>query len=403
MGILQKLLGRRGDEPAKESHAEPENSQPEGTLVDQSSGDRPSSSVLGDAAPLPEESPAAQPESPRTDDPSPGDATVSTVSETASATPEAAMPTAEHPAPTGDEPNELTTASTVSDSSAPAAADTETAQVTQDNYFVPERPRRELLTLEPPPPPEDGLRSSNTAALPMDVAGSPRAALRDAGITVPHMQKIVQRGDVQLWAFGVRASEALGWWLQARQVHDKTGWLPVLLGSADDWLDNGESVLHEGEDEMSRLSELNVSSVLADKAAEAGEPPRGVPILPTRGDSDFAVPKTDGLLGLVQAEHGWEIPALLPWKGSTNWELYGAEHAAVLRSWHERYEVELVSMTWDILELYVPNPPTADEDVLTAASEVHAYCPDLLAAGVPTLDDLAIHMIRSRAWYFRWT
>ncbi|MFD0557964.1 uncharacterized protein DUF4253 [Stackebrandtia endophytica] len=386
MGILQKLLGRRGDEPAKESHAEREPNQPEGTPLDPPTGDRPSSSVLGDAAPLPEETRAVQPESSLPDASSPP-----------------APNSSETVAPSDGEPRESTIASTVSDQTTPAASDTETAQVTQDNYFVPERPRRELLTLEPPPPPEDGLRTGNTAALPLDVAGSPRAALRDAGITVPHMQKIVQRGDVQLWAFGVRASEALGWWLQARQVHDKTGWLPVLLGSADDWLDNGESVLHEGEDELSRLGELDAGSLLADKAAEAGEPPRGVPILPTRGDSDFAVPKTDGLLGLVQADYGWQIPALLPWKGSTNWELYGAEHAAVLRSWHERYEVELVSMTWDILELYVPNPPTADEDVLTAASEVHAYCPDLLAAGVPTLDDLAVHMIRSRAWYFRWT
>ena len=226
--------------------------------------------------------------------------------------------------------------------------------------------------------------------------------MRDADVSVPHMQKIVQRGDVQLWAFGVRASEALGWWLQIRQVHEQTGWLPVLLGSPDDWLDNGEGVLHEGEDELARLDEVDAKTILEDKAAEAGEPPRGVPILPTRGDSDFAVPKSDGLLGLVQAEHGWQIPALLPWKGSTNWELYGAEHAAVLRAWHEQYEVELVSMTWDILELYVPNPPSADDDVLTAASQIHAYCPDLLAAGVPTLDDLAIHMVRSRAWYFRW-
>lgn len=324
------------------------------------------SSVLSDAAPLPAVSPLRPPHEPAADASAPD-----------------APPTTREPAK-------------------PRSDDARNKPVSPaGDYFVPERPRRELLTLDPPPAPEPEPARA-TATLPLDVSGSPRAALRAAGITVPHMQQIVQRGDVKLWAFGVRADEALGWWLQARQVHDQTGWLPVLLGAADDWLDNGEGVLHEGDDELGRMAELTAKSLLADKAAEAGEPPRGVPILPTRGDSDFAVPKSDGLLGLVEAEHSWQIPALLPWKGSTNWELYGAEHATVLKSWHERHEVEVVSMTWDILELYVPNPPSNDEDILATAEEVYAYCPDLLAAGVPTLDDLAIHMIRSRAWYFRW-
>src|SRR5690606_4717250 len=120
--------------------------------------------------------------------------------------------------------------------------------------FVPERPRRELLDLEPPKPPEEETRPP-AESLPLEVSGSPRATLRNAGVTVPHMQQIVQRGDVRLWAFGVRADEALGWWLQIRQVHDQTGWLPVLLGPADDWLDNGEGVLHEGDSELTRMNE----------------------------------------------------------------------------------------------------------------------------------------------------
>ncbi|MGH8793011.1 MAG: DUF4253 domain-containing protein [Stackebrandtia sp.] len=309
------------------------------------------------------------------------------------------------PAPVEPEPAPPPVVEAAPDDEAAAAEESEEKRepVAPLGGFVPQRPTRELLDLDPPPPPEETAKPAPAVSLPLDVSGSPRAALRSAGVTVPHMQQIVQLGDVRLWAFGVRADEALGWWLQVRQAHERTGWLPVLLGAADDWLDNGEGVLHEGEDELGRMKELDAESLLRQKAAEAGEPPRGVPILNTRGDSDFAVPKTDGLLGLVEADHGWQIPALLPWKGSSDWELYGAEHAVILRHWHERHEVELVSMTWDILELYVPNPPSADEDVLSVAGEVNAYCPDLLAAGVPTLDDLAVHMVRSRAWYFRWT
>ncbi|WP_415645561.1 DUF4253 domain-containing protein [Stackebrandtia soli] len=432
MGLLQKLLGRRldddGDTGSTRSGPASPDTEPESSTQDETPVDEaeptpaaPSSPVLGDAAPLPDEplprpavrvsaplhewpgypkddEPATATDPPELVDPPAAEEAVSTPVDAPSEPTAPAPPAAEPAAHVTDHPSPKESAAIERPTEADAAA---LRRPALDDYFVPERPRRQLLDLDPPTPPPDEKKPSSTA-LPMDVSGSPRAALRAAGVAVPPMQQIVRRGDVRLWAFGVRASEALGWWLQIRQVHDKTGWLPVLLGSPDDWLDNGEGVLHEGEDELSRLSEVSVSQLFEDKAAEAGEPPRGVPILQRRGDSDFAVPKTDGLLGLIEADYGWQIPALLPWKGSTNWELYGAEHASVLRHWHELHEVELVSMTWDILELYVPSPPTEDEDVLQVAQEVYAYCPDLMAAGVPTLDDLALHMVRSRAWYFRW-
>jgi hypothetical protein len=275
--------------------------------------------------------------------------------------------------------------------------------------FVPERPRRELLTLDKPVPPRppttgrDEMMPRIEDDESLDIAGSPRAELRAAGLAVPKMHQLVRRGDTAMWAFAVRSSEALRWWLDIRQSAEKTGWMPVLLGSAEEWRDNGEAIIHEGDDELSRADEIDAAELLHDKAAEAGEPARGVPILPRRGDTDFATPhEQHGLLGLVRTDAGWKIPAMFPWKGSTNWELYGAEHAAVLHSWHRRFEAELVAMTYDVIELYVPHPPNAEE-ALGVASEVYAYCPDLLDSGVPTLEDLAEHMIRSKAWYFRWT
>jgi hypothetical protein len=274
--------------------------------------------------------------------------------------------------------------------------------------FVPERPRRELLTLDKPEPPRQP-STGRDEMMPhieddesLDIAGSPRADLRAAGLAVPKMHQLVRRGDTAMWAFGVRASEALRWWLDIRQAADQTGWMPVLLGAPEEWRDNGESIIHEGDDELARADEIDAAELLHDKAAEAGEPSRGVPILPRRGDSDFATPQEPhGLLGLVATDAGWKIPAMFPWKGSTNWELYGAEHAAVLRGWNRRFEAELVAMTYDVVELYVPHPPNAEE-ALAIAGEAYAYCPDLLDSGVPTLEDLAEHMIRSKAWYFRW-
>ncbi|THV27000.1 DUF4253 domain-containing protein [Glycomyces paridis] len=273
--------------------------------------------------------------------------------------------------------------------------------------FVPERPRRELLSLDKPEPPRrsgtgrDEMMPRMEADEALDIEGSPRADLRAAGLAVPKMHQLVRRGDTAMWAFAVRSSEALRWWLDIRQAADQTGWMPVLLGAPEEWRDNGEAIIHEGDDELARADEIDSAELLHDKAAEAGEPARGVPILPRRGDSDFATPQYEGLLGLVETDAGWKIPAMFPWKGSTNWELYGAEHAAVLRSWNRRFEAELVAMTYDVVELYVPRPPSAEE-AIAVAGEAYAYCPDLLDSGVPTLEDLAEHMIRSRAWYFRW-
>ncbi|HEU5128671.1 MAG TPA: DUF4253 domain-containing protein [Glycomyces sp.] len=277
------------------------------------------------------------------------------------------------------------------------------------DIFVPERPKRELLTLEKPEPPQrppgtgrDEMmpREEDTGAL--DIAGSPRAALRAAGLAVPKMHQLVRREGTTMWAFGVRASEALHWWLEIRQAAEATGWMPVLLGAPEEWRDSGEAIIHEGDDELGRAAGIDAAALLHDKAAEAGEPARGVPILPRRGDTDFATPQRDGLLGLVETDAGWKIPAMFPWKGSTNWELYGAEHAAILKRWHHRFEAEVVAMTYDVMELYVPHPPGAEE-AIGVANEAYAYCPDLLDSGVPTLEDLAEHMIRSKAWYFRWT
>ncbi|GAB3226652.1 hypothetical protein GCM10027447_17040 [Glycomyces halotolerans] len=278
-----------------------------------------------------------------------------------------------------------------------------------EDIFVPERPKRELLTLDKPEPPTRPPTTGRDEMMPreedtdaLDIAGSPRAALRDAGLAVPKMHQLVRRHDATMWAFGVRASEALHWWLEIRQAAEKTGWMPVLLGAPEEWREGGESIVHEGDDELARAEGIDAAQLLHDKAAEAGEPARGVPILHRRGDSDFATPQQDGLLGLVETDAGWKIPALFPWAGSTNWELYGAEHAAILRRWHQRFEIELVAMTYDVLELYVPHPPNSEE-ALKVAGEAYAYCPDLLDSGVPTLEDLADHMVKSKAWYFRWT
>jgi hypothetical protein len=407
VGLLQRLLGRR-DTPdsVPDPAAQPEPaSEPEAATEPVAS-----SGALDDAAP--ESSPGPSPE-PAEEDSIATQAPVTGLRLVPALEPEQEP----EPEPAGPILTAVPDLESDPDLEPGAAADPDEAPAgspapepePEAAIFVPERPRRELLTLDKPVPPRppttgrDEMMPRIEDDESLDIAGSPRAELRAAGLAVPKMHQLVRRGDTAMWAFAVRSSEALRWWLDIRQSAEKTGWMPVLLGSAEEWRDNGEAIIHEGDDELSRADEIDAAELLHDKAAEAGEPARGVPILPRRGDTDFATPhEQHGLLGLVRTDAGWKIPAMFPWKGSTNWELYGAEHAAVLHSWHRRFEAELVAMTYDVIELYVPHPPNAEE-ALGVASEVYAYCPDLLDSGVPTLEDLAEHMIRSKAWYFRWT
>jgi Domain of unknown function (DUF4253) len=77
----------------------------------------------------------------------------------------------------------------------------------------------------------------------------------------------------------------------------------------------------------------------------------------------------DGWLGLVAAPHGYIVPGLLSWSGAANVKLDGADQVAILKLWHDRFGAELVALGFDILELYVPRPPTDAETALAVAEE----------------------------------
>jgi hypothetical protein len=65
-------------------------------------------------------------------------------------------------------------------------------------------------------------------------------------------------------------------------------------------------------------------------------------------------------IALLPIDESWKATALLPW-GSSNENPEPAVHTAVLRDWNQRYGVELVSMTADVLEMSVARPPRTDQ------------------------------------------
>lgn len=108
-------------------------------------------------------------------------------------------------------------------------------------------------------------------------------------------------------------------------------------------------------------------------------------------------------IGLCPADvGGWEIPELIGWEGALNYAVFGAEHAAVLKTWHDRYGAELMALTFDTIELRVPNPPTDPREVASVALEQVAYCPDAVFQGAESITALAEQQVYSDTWSFWW-
>lgn len=257
--------------------------------------------------------------------------------------------------------------------------------------------------------PDTGVQVAPTAQPGADAPGGQRERppLEVLGTT---------RSGREVRGFRAPADQLLPWWHELRAQHATTGLWPVLLGP-----DVGDVASafwdHAGYDdalELDRAAGATTADVAsaraartepyddedADEAEEADDaPPRRLEPEPAR----FTVAETDGLVALVPAEHGWQVPAVLGWIGGCNDDLDVVEHVVTLRDWHERFGAELVSLSDDqVLELLVPRPPTTPDEALAVAREHHAYCPDVVDQGVGSLTVLAQGQVASSSWYFWW-
>lgn len=104
---------------------------------------------------------------------------------------------------------------------------------------------------------------------------------------------------------------------------------------------------------------------------------------------------------LIPAQHGYEVPAHLHF-GGWNWCPPPENQVAVLRSWHERYGAELVSIGGDVLELRTATRPAFSGEALALAREQFDYCSDVLDQGYRDLATLAAALRETDWWYFWW-
>ena len=126
-------------------------------------------------------------------------------------------------------------------------------------------------------------------------------------------------------------------------------------------------------------------------------------VLPPRPANRAAWSRKTQQIGLCPAGSGsWEVPESIGWEGAVNYAISDAEHSAVLKTWHHRYGAVLMALTFDSIELRVPNPPTDPDEVASVALEQVAYCPDAVFQGAGSVTALAEQQVYSDTWSFWW-
>ncbi len=104
---------------------------------------------------------------------------------------------------------------------------------------------------------------------------------------------------------------------------------------------------------------------------------------------------------LLPTGDGTEAPALLRWGGWNECPSPEVQVAA-LRSWRERYGVELIGIGADVLNLRAKRRPQTREEALALAREQCLYCSDIVFQGTDTLSNLAATLMADDWWYFWW-
>ena len=260
----------------------------------------------------------------------------------------------------------------------------------------------------PPPPPEPTWPPPDAQAEADTGAASPRAAFAATGVDLPELWHVGTVGQERpVWALLPDDGTTLEWWRRLRPLHDRTGWWPLLLGDPGDWIfDEWTDADLDGDVEVARGLAMDVDvrliEIVAEFATWDGEPPHGPArtVAPNTGD-DIRLAATPGVVGLVSAAAGYEVPGLVGWTGAANHRLAGADHVAVLKRWHDRWGADLIGLAQSELEVVVSRPPQDEADITAVAAEQYRYCPDVVEED-GAIEVFAERQVRGHAWHFWW-
>ncbi len=112
-------------------------------------------------------------------------------------------------------------------------------------------------------------------------------------------------------------------------------------------------------------------------------------------------PSTEVSIALLPIKEWTDAFALLNYGGWNDCPAPEA-HVAAFRHWQGRYQLELVGMSGDVLNLRAASKPKSREEALSLAAEHYEFCPDTVDQGVGTLETLAACLLEHDWWHFWW-
>jgi hypothetical protein len=206
----------------------------------------------------------------------------------------------------------------------------------------------------------------------------------------------------------VRARLAFAAWTVLREAVSRTGAWPIVLGNEPALRpatvgDSPESILaRAAQVEPQRWARERVAAAPARFAAASAPWPETVAHRATfQVLGHLATQPTSAVLALVPTTVPYEVPAHLRFGGWNDCPPPDV-HVSAFRDWHERFGAEPVVMASDTVELLVRNPAATREQALELARFQHAYCPDLVAKGLQSIEALAATLLGDPRWYFWW-
>lgn len=121
-------------------------------------------------------------------------------------------------------------------------------------------------------------------------------------------------------------------------------------------------------------------------------------------EPDFIL--TDRLAGAIYlceipCKNSWEVPLHRSFGGFNECPV-DEVHSALFKEWHQRHGAEVVGMSCDTVELYVPRPVHEPSDAKRLAQQMYAYCPDNVEQGFGTVGALAQELLGAHSWSFFW-
>lgn len=243
-----------------------------------------------------------------------------------------------------------------------------------------------------------------------DRGGNPQDVFVRLGVALPGLDLLFRTGTgVPVWSYAVDAGEGFDHWLRLRRLHERTGLYPFLVGPGDETADLAYMAENDCDPTaVERGLTMDAVRRLLELAAQNEAPPvdeiflnPDLEVQPS-AEPSFVWDEQETLVALVPARAGYEVPGLLSWQGAVNDDVDGADHVAILKRWHDLHGAQLVTLSFDTLELLVPSPPMDPRAAAEAAVEHYSYCPDGVDQGVGSLSALAAGQVRSPSWYFWW-